>query len=205
MDHPTTAGPRNRGFALRFTIGQLMLVILLTGLAFAPVAMYRNRAPVELIVATVAFETIGLPALVILVLVATMDPGPVRTRRIVVLSLVPVLLIVATFGIAEVWALSTNFYTAMVRFAYGSPSSLFWCLFVLVENLVLVRFCLPPRCPACRRFKLRCEASPAAGWTRRSTQSLTCKACGARSSRTTYWGYPGGTWPEIHFVETRDS
>src|SRR4051794_12956403 len=109
MDTPGTADTRSKGFALRFTIGQLMLVILLTGLALAPVSMYRQNASIELIVVTVAFETIGLPTVAILFLLGMMAPGPERTRYIMILSAAPTLVIIGTFAVFEVSAVVIGF------------------------------------------------------------------------------------------------
>src|SRR5690348_12269188 len=97
VPHGSNAEPRASTPRFRFTIGQLMVVVLVSGLAMAPVAMYRQQARIELIVATVGFETIGLPTLTTLLLLANMEPGRARTRMIMLLCLTPVLLILAAF------------------------------------------------------------------------------------------------------------
>lgn len=210
LDAPSTAGTETMRGLPRFTIGQLMLLVLLTGLALAPVSMYRQKAPIELMVVTIAIETIGLPTVAILLLIAFMAPRPERTRYIVLLSAAPVLLILGVFVLAEISAVVMAFGVAIRAALHGNTGRLFQAVYIVFQSALLAYCICPPRCPSCRRRRLIGGRSPEAGpgW-----QSMECRACGGHFRRRRYWIFPHSLQPEpgpdavpeVQYVETHDS
>jgi hypothetical protein len=169
----------------RFTIGQMMLVILVIGLALAPIEMILRHTDPRMIAALLGFETIGLPTLVTIVLMATMEPGRARTRLIVLLSLLPVLLVLAIVSFLYVWTLLFGMRTQ-------NRDIVFHTLIVLLVVGTQVWIGLPPRCPSCRRRRLRQVSyraeSPHAGYR---TERFECVECGRHSSRVKFQNMPG--------------
>ncbi len=163
----------------------------IAGLAMAPVAMYLQKSRIELIVATVACETIGLPVAVTLFLMATMEPGKERTRLIVVLCLTPTLLIVAVVGLVQLSTMFLAFGAVGYEVLQGNFSSLLVMALVWGQGIYWAWMFFPTRCPGCGSFWLTRltphPASRAEPWSDR----FECRECGACSSRTRSWRQRG--------------
>jgi|GEM_PF-3915690 len=168
----------------QFTIAQLMILTLVVGLAMTPLAMVRKHDRIESIVAMVAFETIALPALTMIVLLLTMPPGPNRLRTIVILSLVPTLIAAAVVGLVFLVVILSeardialgNFRNTPIWIVVGSQ---------LFFHVMLRR---PLVCPSCGQRPLQPVNTKEvlADFLGRVKPVYECKACGARSTRQTW-------------------
>lgn len=161
-----------------------MLIILGVGLALAPVEMIRRHADPLMIVALVGFEVIGLPALVTIVLMATMKPGRERIDLIMILSWTPATSLLALGGL---WGIGRLVYE--VRISKASNLLLFVASMLAVS---LIRRLSLPRCSACaRRPRLRAVSSRREGEDWFSTVRYRCDDCGARFHRVRKLGTEG--------------
>ncbi|AGA29305.1 hypothetical protein [Singulisphaera acidiphila] len=170
---------------LRFTISQLMILTAVVGLAMAPLAMIRKDDRIEFIVAMVAFELIGLPALLTIILLSTMKPGSARLKTIVFLSLLPTLLISTAVGLYYIVGFPFFLRTCVSGFVAGDFRHLrTLCLFVIQFSCLILslssRFLT--RCPMCHRRRLyfmRSSQSTVGEWA----VAGKCQECGKRLSR----------------------
>lgn len=166
----------------QFTIAQLMILTVVVGLAMTPLAMVRKHDRVESIVAMVAFETIALPALTMIVLLLTMPPGPNRLRTIVILSLVPTLIAAAVVGLVFLATILSNAREIASGDLRHAP-----VLMVIVGQLIFQLMLRGAhRCPSCRQRQLRLLNSKerSADLLGRGKTIYECKVCGVRSSRS---------------------
>jgi len=76
-----------------------MVLNLIIALALAPAAVVLRTPRLDWIVAMVAYEVIALPVIIMLIVVASVDPGRKRDTIIILLCLTPVIVLV---GIALV-------------------------------------------------------------------------------------------------------
>jgi hypothetical protein len=168
----------------RLTIGKMMLLILGVGLALAPVEMIRRHADPLMIVALVGFEIIGLPALVTIVLMATMKPGRERIDLIMILSWTPVTSLLVLGGL---WGIGRLVYEARRQ----NYSYLFMMAVCMLMTITLRRLSRP-RCLACtRRPRLRVVSSRREGEDWFSTERYRCNDCGAQFHRVRKLGTEG--------------
>lgn len=170
---------------LRFTISQMMFLTFVVGLALTPLAMVRNHDRIELIVAMVGFEVIGLPALITLVLLLTMKPGPQRLKTILFLSLVPTLLIAATVGLSYLVSFPFFLITVVTEAAAGNFRHL-PNLGILVYGLIFLKLAgFLDRCPTCQTRRLRLMKSPPPT-SRKWLVVYECKGCGWVACRNAF-------------------
>lgn len=178
------AAPSRFSFSLRFTIRQWMILTAVAGLAMDPLAMIRKHDRIELIVAMVAFEFIGLPALITIILMSTMKPGPSRLKTIVILSLLPTLLAFTAVGL---------FYLVGFPFFLNQVASDFVAgdfrhlpvLGLIVWQLLFWSPRFLARCPECQRRGLRLMRSPPSTGGRWAV-IYECQDCKTRSGRNVF-------------------
>lgn len=160
-----------------------MLVTLIVGLAMAPLAMIRKQSQVEFIVAMLAFETIGLPSLITIILLMRMKPGPARLKTIVVLSLLPTLLIATAGGLFYLGGIPFFLIKVAREFAAGDFTHGPTVINAIVQVMVCLGINMSARCPVCHRRRLRLMKSPPAS-VGKWAAVYQCKGCEALASRS---------------------
>jgi hypothetical protein len=182
---------------IRFSIGQVMVATAIIALALAPVGGTLRNPKKEWIVATVAYEVIFLPAVILLILGVGVKPGRARNRGIAVFCLLPIA-VIALVGFSA--ALPKTFRELQNFFATGAykelpsalahhPQVLIWFLPGLIS--IAVQRISNPRCPSCRSRRLRGAFRAWDGKPPRPPVTFHCEDCGARYERAPNW-YGGG-------------
>ncbi|WP_406699850.1 hypothetical protein V5E97_13475 [Singulisphaera sp. Ch08] len=169
---------------LRFTISQLMILTSIVGLAMAPLAMIRKHDRIELIVAMVAFELIGLPALITIILLSTMKPGPARLKTIAFLSLLPTILLTSAVGLVCLAGFPFSLKMVALDFANGNFRQL-PMLGVIVYQILYASSRFHSRCPACHLRRLRYMRPPPEN-VRKWFVTFECQECGKLSCRNMF-------------------
>ncbi len=96
----------------RLTIAHMMAFNFIVAIALAPIVWVLRSPRLELIVATVAYELIALPVIVILIVLAVVKPSPTRTTLITLLPLTPVFVAIAVCVATWLW---TTFVSGPIR------------------------------------------------------------------------------------------